>query len=70
MLVLMCVVIYAIWSRSLRLSYHANQDALHLSEVNRRLSYSASALLVVAIAIGVWQPEILKSAIETIVNIG
>ncbi len=70
MLVLMCVVIYAIWSRALRLSYHSNQDTLHLSAVNRRLSYSASALLIGAIALGVWQPEILKSAIETIVNIG
>lgn len=70
MLVLMCVVIYAIWSRALRLSYHSNQDTLHLSAVNRRLSYSASVLLLGAIALGVWQPEILKSAIETIVNIG
>ena len=70
MLVLMCVVIYAIWSRTLRLSYHSNQDTLHLSAVNRRLSYSASILLLGAIVLGVWQPEILKSAIETIVNIG
>ena len=70
MLVLMCVVIYAIWSRALRLNYHANQDTLHLSAVNRRLSYSASVLLIAAIILGVWQPEILKSAIDTIVNIG
>ena len=69
MLVLMCVVIYAIWSRTLRLSYHANQDELHLSSVNRRLSYIASILLIVALVIGVWQPEILTEAINTIVNI-
>ena len=69
MLILMCVVLYSIWARSLRLSYHANQDTLHLSEVNRLLSYSASALLVVAIVIGVWQPEILKDAIATIINL-
>ena len=69
MLILMCVVIYNIWSRSLRLNYHSNQDTLHLSEVNRRLSYSAAVLLVIAIIIGLWQPEILKSAIDTIVTL-
>lgn len=69
-LVLMCVVIYAIWSRTLRLGYHSNQDELHLSAVNRRLSYSASILLIVAIVIGLWQPEILSEAIDRIVNIG
>lgn len=70
MLVLMCVVLYAIWSRTLRLGYHANQDELHLSAVNRRLSYSALILLVVAIVLGLWQPEILKSAIDSIVTVG
>ena len=70
MLLLMCVVIYSIWSRTLRLGYHSNQDELHLSEVNRRLSYSAAVLLVVAIAIGIWMPEPLKQAIDVIVNIG
>ena len=70
MLILMCVVIYNIWSRSLRLSYHSNQDTLHLSEVNRRLSYSAAVLLIIAIIIGLWQPDVLKNAIDTIVNLG
>ena len=70
MLVLMCVVIYAIWSRTLRLGYHSNQDELHLSAVNRRLSYSAAVLLVIAIVLGLWQPHFLKVAIDTIVNIG
>ena len=70
MLLLMCVVIYSIWSRTLRLGYHSNQDELHLSEVNRRLSYSAALLLLVAIAIGIWMPEPLREAIDKIVNIG
>lgn len=70
MLILMCVVIYSVWSRTMRLGYHSNQDTLHLSAVNRRLSYSAAILLLVAIVIGLWQPEILKQAIDTIVNIG
>lgn len=69
MLVLMCVVIYAIWSRTLRLSYHSNQDTLHLSAVNRRLSYSAAVLLLLAMIIGLWQPETLKQAIDTIVTL-
>jgi hydrogenase-4 component F len=68
MLLLMCVVIYNIWARTLRLGYHANQDKLHLSAVNRRLSYSASLLLVVAIAFGLWQPEVLTTSIDSIVN--
>ncbi len=70
MLVLMCVVIYSIWGRTLRLGYHSNQDELHLSEVNRRLSYCAALLLLVAMLFGVWQPAFLKDAIDVIVNIG
>ena len=69
MLILMCVVIYSIWGRSLRLSYHSNQDELHLSAVNRRLSYLATVLLVVAIVVGVWQPDFLRDAIDVITNI-
>ncbi|MBO7314261.1 MAG: hydrogenase 4 subunit F, partial [Alistipes sp.] len=69
MVVLMCVVLYAIWSRSLRLNYHSNQDELHLSEVNRRLSYSASVLLIVAIIVGIWQPAELIDIIDSIVNL-
>ena len=69
MLVLMCVVLYAIWSRSLRLGYHSNQDELHLSAVNRRLSYIASLPLVVAIVFGLWQPAVLSEAIDNIIDI-
>lgn len=69
MLILMCVVIYSIWRRSLRLGYQVNQDELHLSAVNRRLSYSAAALLVVAIVAGLWQPDFLRDAIDVIINI-
>jgi hydrogenase-4 component F len=67
MLVLMCVVLYSIWSRSLRLSYHSNQDELHLSAVNRRLSYIASLPLVIAIVLGLWQPKVLDEAIDAII---
>ena len=69
MLILMCVVIYSIWGRSLRLGYHSNQDELHLSAVNRRLSYLATVLLAVAIVVGVWQPDFVRDAIDVITNI-
>ena len=69
MLILLCVVIYSIWRRSLRLGYQVNQDELHLSAVNRRLSYSAAVLLVVAIVAGLWQPDFLRDAIDVIINI-
>jgi hydrogenase-4 component F len=69
MLVLMCVVLYAIWSRSLRLGYHSNQDELHLSAVNRRLSYIASLPLVIAIVFGLWQPAVLSEAIDNIIEV-
>ena len=69
MLILMCVVIYSIWGRSLRLGYHSNQDELHLSAVNRRLSYLATLLLAVAIVVGVWQPDFVRDAIDVITNI-
>ena len=69
MLILMCVVIYSIWGRSLRLGYHSNQDELHLSAVNRRLSYLATVLLVVAIVVGVWQPDFVRDVIDVITNI-
>jgi hypothetical protein len=70
MLVLMCVVLYSIWSRSLRLNYHSNQDELLLSAVNHRLSYIASLPLVLAIVFGLWQPKQLNEAIYSIISDG
>ena len=69
MVALMCVVLYATWSRSLRLNCPSHPDELHLSEVNRRLSYSASVLLIVAIIVGIWQPAELMDIIDSIVNL-
>lgn len=68
MLVLMCVVLYSIWSRSLRLSYHSNQDELHLSAVNRRLSYIASIPLLFAVVLGLWQPKFLTDMIDKVIT--
>lgn len=69
MLMLLCIVIYAVWSRMLRLNYQPNQDELHLSQVNRRLSYSALVLLVAAMVLGLWQPDLLNRAIDTIITL-
>ena len=65
---LLCIVIYSICQRFIKLCYQPNQDELHLSNINRRLSYSALSLLLAAIALGLWQPEPLKEIINRIVT--
>ena len=65
---LLCVVVYSICFRVIKLCYQPNQDELHLSNINRRLSYSALSLLVAAIVLGLWQPEFLKELITNIVT--
>ena len=65
---MLCVVVYSICFRIIKLCYQPNQDELHLTKINRRLSYSALSLLVAAIVLGVWQPEILKEFITNIVT--
>ena len=65
---LLCIVIYSICQRIIKLCYQPNQDELHLSNINRRLSYSALSLLIAAIALGLWQPEPLKQFINQIVT--
>lgn len=59
MLLLMCVVIYSISARIIKLCYQPNQEQLHPSSVDRALSWSALALLVLAMVIGLWQPTLL-----------
>jgi hydrogenase-4 component F len=65
---LLCIVIYSICQRIIKLCYQPNQDELHWSNINRRLSYSALSLLIAAIALGLWQPEPLKQIINQIVT--
>ena len=65
---LLCIVIYSICQRIIKLCYQPNQDELHLSNINRRLSYCALSLLIAAIALGLWQPEPLKQIINQIVT--
>jgi hydrogenase-4 component F len=65
-LLLLCIVIYSVCQRMIRLCYHPNQDELHLSNINRRLSYSAFVLLLGAIILGLWQPQSLVALIDKI----
>ena len=68
MMLLMCIVIYSVCHRFIKLCYQPNQDELHISNINRRLSYSALILMLGAIVIGLWQPAPLKAIIDSIVN--
>ena len=65
---MLCVVVYSICFRVIKLCYQPNQDELHLSKINRRLSHSALSLLLAAIVLGLWQPEFLKELITRIVT--
>ena len=66
MVLLICIVIYTICHRIIKLCYQPNQDELHLSNINRRLSYSALSLLIVAFIVGFWQPQILRDILDKI----
>ena len=69
MVLLLCIVIFTICHRFIKLCYQPNQDELHLSNINRRLSYSALTLMIVALVLGLWQPEFLTSIIDKIVTL-
>ena len=69
MVVLLCIVIFTICHRIIKLCYQPNQDELHPSNIDRRLSYSALLLLVAALVLGLWQPEFLTSIIDQIVTL-
>jgi hydrogenase-4 component F len=67
--IIMCIVIYSVCQRFVKLCYQSNQDELHLKRVDRRLSYSALSLLVVALVVGLWQPEFLLNLIDKIATL-
>ena len=69
MVVLLCIVIFTICHRFIKLCYQPNQDELHPSNIDRRLSYSALSLLLVALVLGLCQPEFLTSIIDKIVTL-
>ncbi len=66
MLLLLCIVIYSICSRIIKLCYQPNQDEVHPSNADRALSWSALTLLTAALVLGLWQPEWLTGWISEI----
>lgn len=69
MVLLVCIVIYSFCSRMIRLCYQPNQDELHPSKVDRALSWSALVLLVLAMAAGLWQPDLLVDLLHQIATL-
>lgn len=69
LLLLLCIVIYSFCSRMLRLCYQPNQDELHPSKADRRLSWSALTLLLAALVLGLWQPGALLDLIDRIATL-
>lgn len=69
MLLLLCIVIYSFCLRMLRLCYQPNQDELHPSKADKALSWSALSLLLAAVVLGLWQPEILRNLIDRIATL-
>lgn len=67
MLLLLCIVIYSICSRMIKLCYQPNQDEVHPSNVDKALSWSALTLLAAALVLGLWQPVWLTEWITEIV---
>lgn len=69
MMILVCIVIYSFCSRILRLCYQPSQDSPHPSAADRRLSWSALSLLLLAIVLGLWQPALLLELIDKIATL-
>ncbi len=69
MLLLICIVIYSFCSRMIRLCYQPNQDELHPSKSDRTLSWSALSLLIIAMILGMWRPEVLTEFITQIASL-
>lgn len=68
MLVLLCIVIYSICARIIKLNYQPNQEQFHPSMADRALSWSALALLAGAMILGLWQPTWLTQLIGEITS--
>lgn len=66
---LLCIVIYSFCSRMIRLCYQPNQDELHPSKADRDLSWSALTLLVAAMVLGLWQPDLLRQLLDQIASL-
>lgn len=65
---LLCIVIYTIFSRIIKLCYHPNQSPVAEAPHARALSWSALAVMGAALVIGLTMPEWLDRWIDSIVN--
>ncbi len=68
MLLLLCIVIYSICARVLRLCYHQSQERVIDFRHRNLLSWSALLLLIIAMVIGIWQADVLCEVIDQIVK--
>ncbi len=66
MMLLLCIVIYSFSTRMIRLCYQPHQDDYHFTAQDKRLTWSAMSLLIVALVLGVWQPEALLNLLDQI----
>ncbi len=69
MLLLLCIVIYSVCYRIVKLCYQSNQDELHPAPALNALSWAAFSLLAAAMVIGIWQPALLQQLIDQIVSL-
>lgn len=69
MLLLICIVIYSVCVRLVRLCYQPTQERPHPSTSDRRLSWSALSLLLLAMILGLWQPDALCELLNEIASL-
>ncbi|MBQ8307411.1 MAG: hydrogenase 4 subunit F [Alistipes sp.] len=69
MLILLCVVIYSVAARIIKLCYQPNQEKLHPTMADKALSWSALLLLLGAMVLGLWQPALLTETIHQIASL-
>ena len=68
-LLLLCIVIYSVCYRIVKLCYQPNQDSLHPAPARNALSWAAFSLLAAAMVVGIWQPALLQQLIDQIVSL-
>ena len=68
-LLLLCIIIYSVCYRIVKLCYQPNQDSLHPAPARNALSWAAFSLLAAAMVVGIWQPALLQQLIDQIVSL-
>ena len=68
-LLLLCIVIYSVCYRIVKLCYQPNQDSLNPAPARNAMSWAAFSLLAAAMVVGIWQPALLQQLIDQIVSL-